>query len=425
MANYTFETMTESDAAAFTGADRLIFLSGSPTTVSVVHHDPTSGLHATAESITITEGTLSHTFSATDLATASQNNNLIFLSGNSDTLLVDSDAATTLNLNTIDPAFNADAPAHTVFYAFGGADNITGGDASDWIDAGNGADTITGFNDGSDEQLEGKTDVLQGGTGADTITGSAGNDHIYGNTIANANSADDGADHLNGGAGNDYIQGNVGADVIDGGADNDRLYGGADGDTITGGTGNDYLQGNKGADTLSGDAGNDVVHGGADNDTIGGGADNDWLYGDNGNDVITGGTGYDTLTGGAGKDNFVFAAGDADLTDVTDNSTGHTNRTDEIVDFTSADDKIVLGFTVDHVLVDKSGTTFANVDGAYQSAGTILATATGGDDDVVALQVGNDTYLFFHGAGAGSTAVDSAIKLDGIHASDVAASWFA
>jgi Ca2+-binding RTX toxin-like protein len=108
-------------------------------------------------------------------------------------------------------------------------------------------------------------------------------------------------------------------------------------DTINGNTGRDVLSGFAGNDTLNGQGGNDTLNGGNGNDTLNGGGGNDRLLGDAGNDTLNGGTGDDWLqggkgsdqaTGGSGADDFVFFAGDGQLT---------------IKDFEPGVDDLVLG----------------------------------------------------------------------------------
>jgi serralysin len=430
MANYFFETMSDSDAAAFTSDDRLFFLSGTPSSVTVTHQEATTGgLHPTAESTTITLGAVSHTFQADELAGASAAHDIIFVSGGNDTLVVDSDAGSTIDLGAgnsagpYDPAtYDVDLNAHTILYAFGGADTITGGNASDWIDGGNGSDTITGVNDGSADALAHKADVLQGGGGGDTITGADGNDHIYGNTLATAAGTTDGGDLLSGGNGNDYINGNAGNDTIDGGLGNDRLYGGNNDDVVTGGAGYDYLQGNKGNDTLDGGADNDTIHGGADNDSLVGGTGNDQLFGDNGNDTLSGGAGYDSLTGGAGNDTFSFGATDASVANLNTVATATDHGlTDVITDFTHGADKLGLaGGAPTAIDLQGSGVTFSGVDDAYAYAKTLIAAHVA---DVAAIQVGSDTYLFYDTDHTGGT-IDAVVKLSSFTASTLTTSDF-
>ncbi|HMI18983.1 MAG TPA: calcium-binding protein, partial [Sphingomonas sp.] len=309
-------------------------------------------------------------------------------------------------------------------HAMGGNDFLLAGPGGDTLDGGEGNDRIVGSSSTQDQNgalIE--SDFYMGGAGSDTIFGGIGNDHIYGNELTAVAGSVDGADSLFGGGGNDYVQGNAGADIVDGGDGNDRLYGGADADSILGSAGNDYLQGNKGADTLSGGDGTDIVHGGADDDRLSGDTGNDQLFGDAGNDTLaggdgnddlTGGAGFDRLTGGTGSDRFLFAAHDAAFS-----QTGAAAwATDEIADFTDGADAIGLGFHPTLVLQSSAGSLAIAAVQADQ-----LLQLHAGQADVAAVTVGSDTYLFYDSNGVGG-AVDSAIKVDGIHATAFTAADF-
>lgn len=429
MANYIFETMSQTDAAAFTTADILFFESGTVGNLGVSdtpQHVSTNGLGSTTtfESITLTENGKSLTFGADALAYASQHEHVVF--GNSEVALFGT-SLTNDHLSATGTAGHA-----AVAFGFGGADTITGGAGNDTLNGGEGDDHINGVTgnittDSHGHNVYNDNDFLLGGNGADTITGGDGNDHIYGNVAVGAAGTADGGDSLVGGDGNDYINGNAGADHIDGGTGNDRLYGGADNDTINGGTGNDYIQGNKGDDSLVGGGGNDTIHGGADNDTITVAAGDNQLWGDMGNDTITGGTGNDTVAGGAGYDDlrtggvghhttFVFATGDADVANLTSATTATDHDlTDKLTGFVHGDDSLSLGFTVTGVETASATTNFANVDDAYTYAKAILA---GHGTEVAALEVGADTYLFWDSTHSTGT-VDSVLHV----VADTPASW--
>ena len=77
---------------------------------------------------------------------------------------------------------------------------------------------------------------------------------------------------------------------------------------------------------------NNVITGNASNNTLNGLDGSDTLIGNGGNDTLDGGTGNDTLTGNVGMDSFVFA---------------NRGNTDNITDFTVADDTIVLTNALD------------------------------------------------------------------------------
>ena len=78
----------------------------------------------------------------------------------------------------------------------------------------------------------------------------------------------DSRDFMNCGDGNDTMYGQVGDDVMNGGADDDRLSGNSGADMLRGGEGNDWLNGGGDADMLNGEDGNDALLGGAGADTF-------------------------------------------------------------------------------------------------------------------------------------------------------------
>lgn len=169
-------------------------------------------------------------------------------------------------------------PDGTAAVGYNSHEVIVGTDYADWIDAGDGDDTIYG---------EGGDDILDGKAGADHIYGGAGNDIIYGGDIE---------DFLDGGDGDDTIYAGTsagGIDVVIGGAGNDHLYGEAGIDEMYGGSGDDYID--AGGDT-------DLVHGGDGNDEIYGGDGPDTLFGEAGDDIISGGATADQEFGGEGDD---------------------------------------------------------------------------------------------------------------------------
>ena len=417
MANYVFETMTATDASNFTSTDRLFFESASVSTLAVVDTPAVSGpLSSSAESITLTSGTHSLTFAATQLSYASTHDGLIFVNG--DELLVGTGGGDTL-------AFTTDAGNghHTAVYGFDGNDTLSGtSTANDTLSGGAGNDVITGsssFTDAAHHYVE--SDYYMGGDGNDSITGGDGNDHIYGNLFSSTAGAADGDDTINAGIGNDYVNGNAGNDFIHGNDGNDRLYGGGGDDTLRGDDGNDYLQGNKGDDVLVSGNGNDTIHGGADDDTVAGTNGDDAVYGDAGDDVLQGGANIDTMTGGAGNDVFASFAGQASISNLqTPTSDSQHDRTDEITDFTSGQDTLYVDFAVDHVYHQQTGVTFTSVDAALTYAEQLLDGATAAGTEVAAIQVGADTYLFYNDQGGNTVdgtathTIDQVIKLDGV-----------
>jgi serralysin len=255
---------------------------------------------------------------------------------------------------------------------------------------GSGNDSVTGNDNGN---------AILGGAGADTITGGSGNDHLYGQS---PNGGTDGNDSINGGAGNDYIHGNAGDDTLDGGDGSDRIQGGQGHDSILGGAGNDSINGNLGNDTIDGGDGNDSLRGGQGNDSIMGGDGNDILQGDLGSDTLVGGAGIDILTGGGDADLFVFTTGSATFA-----TTGPTAyMTDTITDFTDGVDRIRLDIGSPTIVLQ--GQAFDSFASAAAAAQDMLDSQ--GYSNVVALKVGNDSYLFYD---PGPSSPLEAIRLQG------------
>ncbi|MGN6725325.1 MAG: calcium-binding protein, partial [Tepidisphaeraceae bacterium] len=116
---------------------------------------------------------------------------------------------------------------------------------------------------------------LDTGNGDDTITAGYGHDNIR--TFG----------------GNDVISKLAGIGNIDAGDGNDSVRGGAGPETILGGAGNDTLRGNGGNDWIVAGAGNDALFGNGGDDT---------LLASAGDDTLIGGDGADHLDGGKGAD---------------------------------------------------------------------------------------------------------------------------
>lgn len=246
-----------------------------------------------------------------------------------------------------------------------------------------GDDIATGASGDDYFNVLGGHDVVMGGGGSDVILGGDGNDHLYGQS---PNGGLDFGDEITGDDGADYIQGNAGEDELDGGRGSDRIQGGADDDYVFGGEGNDTLNGNKGDDFLDGWIGNDVMRGGQGNDELMGGAGRNIVMGDLGNDTIDAQGGIDTLTGGEGDDRFVLGSGAHLPSD--------PSMLTVITDFTHGEDRIEfrngIGGKPDSVL---SGTA-TSYQTALQTAQAMMETHSG-YNEVAAVQVGSDTYLFY------------------------------
>ncbi|KKC24755.1 calcium-binding protein [Sphingomonas sp. SRS2] len=246
-----------------------------------------------------------------------------------------------------------------------------------------GDDHATGASQTDVFNVQGGHDVVMGGAGADFIFGGDGNDHLYGQS---PNGGPDGDDDITGDYGSDYIQGNAGEDQLDGGPGADRIQGGADDDYIFGNEDNDTLNGNKGDDWVDGWMGDDVVRGGQGNDTLTGGGGRDILMGDLGNDLLEGQATTDTLTGGEGNDRFV--TGD------TRTLPADPSILTVITDFTHGEDRIEIRAGIG----TRPEAVLSGAATSYQTAAQkaqALMVATTGYNEVAAIQVGSDTYLFY------------------------------
>ncbi|WP_323782234.1 Hint domain-containing protein [Thalassovita sp.] len=213
-----------------------------------------------------------------------------------------------------------------IIEAYDGDDTVLGGASDDTIDGGDGSDSIEG-GDGSD--------VITSGPGAlDGALPDMGYPGLYpadGDTENDRDYVDggDGADTISTGDDADTIMGGRGADSIDGGLDADEIDGGSGGDTIIGGEGSDTIMASSGDDLVYGgldpiypdavnipddtdlrpDNGQDYIHAGAGDDTVYGADDDDTLYGSAGNDYLDGQIDEDEIYGGSGDDTLIGGAG--------------------------------------------------------------------------------------------------------------------
>ena len=173
-------------------------------------------------------------------------------------------------------------------------------------------------------------------SGIEDVRGSAHADHLIGDDEAdwrvhfNWLDGGDGDDTLEGGDGGDFLAGGAGADVIDGGDGSDwAAYsdsdagvtvnlatgtargGHAEGDTLAGIV---NVSGSSHADHLTGDDADNQLHGKDGDDTLEGGDGFDCLFGGGGADHLDGGAGGDTLQGGDGVDWALYSDSDAGVT---------------------------------------------------------------------------------------------------------------
>ncbi len=260
------------------------------------------------------------------------------------------------------------------------ADDITGSNQAEFVDAGAGNDTVqTGAGDdevqagaGNDMvTLSNGNDIGYGGGGNDDLRGGNGNDSLYGQNGDDTLDGGGNRDFVDGGAGNDELLGGGYADTLDGGdgrdrifgqAGDDEMYGGTDRDNMSAGPGNDLVDGGGGNDRLAGATGNDTLLGGGGRDRLDAGDGDDELDGGNGQDTLIGGNGRDLLTGGIADDFFVFNdAGESGL----------GSSADRIQDFGNGVDLIDLRG------IDANTSTGA--DDAFVFIGTSAFSGTAGE----------------------------------------------
>lgn len=220
------------------------------------------------------------------------------------------------------------SPNDDIIEGYGGDDTILGGESDDTIDGGDGSDSIEG-GDGSDVITSGPgaldgalPDMGYPGLYASDSDPDNDRDYVDGGDGADTIMTGDDADTIMGGRGTDYIDGGLDADEIDGGSGGDTIIGGEGSDTIFGSSGDDLIYGgldpvypdavnipddtdlrpDNGQDYIHGGAGDDVIYGADDDDTLYGSSGDDYLDGQIDEDEIYGGSGNDTLIGGAGND---------------------------------------------------------------------------------------------------------------------------
>jgi Ca2+-binding RTX toxin-like protein len=252
-----------------------------------------------------------------------------------------------------------------------------------------GSSTTEGYGNTLSNNITGNTanNKLIGNTGNDTVKGGLGDDLLTGGYGSDSLIGEGGNDTLAGGAANDtYVVDSIGdvvsetstlATEIDSvqsslsyilGSNLENLTltgtsaingtGNALNNTIIGNTGHNQIDGGIGDDALTGNTGNDTVTGGVGNDTMSGGY---------GSDLLTGGAGNDSLTGGAASDRFVY--------DTNAVFTASAVGIDQITDFVSGTDKIVLDKTTFTALGSVVGSGF-NLATEFAVVGSDAGAAT-------------------------------------------------
>jgi Ca2+-binding RTX toxin-like protein len=257
-----------------------------------------------------------------------------------------------------------------VIQALGGDDWIVSYAGSDFIDGGDGVDTLS-----FDEQATGNLRIDLGQTAAqdtgfgiktilniEDVLGGTGDDQLTGNAASNLLYGGDGNDVLSGGAGDDYLVGGNGDDQYIGGAGTDiasfEHFVSADGSgivvdlAIT--TAQNTHEGNDRFDGI------EAIYGSIYADHISGTTGADDLTGNAGDDVINGRGGGDVLIGGDGADLFVFGDGYV-----------ASPNPDFIADFHQGEDKIDLSrfVTTSNGPVLVAGTFQANLNRRLKSTG--------------------------------------------------------
>jgi Ca2+-binding RTX toxin-like protein len=206
---------------------------------------------------------------------------------------------------------------NTQVFALGGDDYVNAyGDYRNWLDGGEGNDTIYG--------ADGKDTVI-GGAGSDFVAGELGDDQMFGDAYMTLEEAVQDSGSTIPGVRGDWMVDAGGDDLIVGSRQADVLWGITGKDTLVGVDGNDLLIG----DGIGGVAFSDwavemnVAEEGnsfafaprftrvngygwsaseGDDDVMFGGAGNDWMYGNGGNDLLTAGSGNDVAVGQSGND---------------------------------------------------------------------------------------------------------------------------
>ena len=216
---------------------------------------------------------------------------------------------------------------------------------------------------------------IDAGSGADTVTGSAGDDII----IAGA-----GNDVLRGSGGNDVFRvgASAGTDTFDGGGGTDRIEAAANGVTLTM-TGSNItgVEGISGAGftgfTLAGtSAANSLNFSGialSGVARINGGSGNDTISGSAGNDVIEGNIGKDMLTGGFGADTFDFNLATHSRGTAIDRITDFA-RGQDIIDLSSIDADGSLGTRDSFLFIGADA--FTGLAGQLRYDTTLIAGTT-------------------------------------------------
>ncbi len=154
-----------------------------------------------------------------------------------------------------DDTWQFDDIGDDVFFGGAGNDVISGDLGNDTLYGDDGNDALEGH-EGADFIFGGAGDDYIAGADLDGIATPANR------TLTPTVSTDDGsADYIDGGEGNDTIFGNGGSDTLIGGTGNDTINAGSGHDIVYGGLDNDSIDGSAGNDTVYGGTGDDTIVG--------------------------------------------------------------------------------------------------------------------------------------------------------------------
>ncbi|MEQ8394645.1 DUF4347 domain-containing protein [Thalassobaculum sp.] len=211
------------------------------------------------------------------------------------------------------------------------------------------------------------------------VTGGAGNNYAVGDDNSQFIDLGEGDDTLYGGSGADTVWGGTDADVVYGNVDNDVAYGNQGSDTLFGGKGNDVVFGGQDADVVYGNLSDDVLYGNLADDTLYSGQGDDLLYGGGGNDTLIGGLGNDIFQGGIGNDLISTGVGSDVITVQADSGV------DTVTDFDGASgDLIQLQSNINDGSID----TFAELQAAaIDNADGNVEIALGGGSALILMGV--------------------------------------
>lgn len=380
MATYTFESITATQALAFSAAaDSLAFANpaSSGNEISVAYNSSGAPSGPTVTLTDLTNGR------SVVFGTTAGGTGILGEAGQGSSQIPFADGS-----NLFIGGTATDSAAGTAL-----GDGLFGGAGDDSLSGGAGRDLLQG-NQGDD--------VLDGGPGADTIFGGQGNDII----VAGA-----GTNLVNGNLGDDTISGVAGsANTLLGGQQNDSLAGGGGADFLNGNLGDDTISGGGAADTIFGEGGSDRITAGDGGAAADGGSDNDTITGGPGGDTITGGSGTDVLRGGDGPDRFVFASGHSGTAE---------GLLDRILDWSGgrsgapADQFHFLG------IAGATPTTYLELTVSTYAAAKVLADSQiAAGNNFVAVQIGADVVLFVD-TGANNGTAEDAVVLVGRTLADI------